>query len=81
MRKEIFSKPSLDIHCALQEIFVDASEALYRATEYDNQISGKPEEGLTSGKHFAEIRVLVPRSWPKIEACDGSTSGMYATYK
>ena len=61
--------------CVFQSVFVEASEALYRATEYDIRNSGKPSEGLTSAKHFAQIRVLVPKSWPRLDGCDGSIGG------
>ena len=58
-----------------QSVFVEASEALYKATEYDIQNSGKPEEGKTSAKHFAEVKVLVPKSWPQQPDCDRAISG------
>ena len=54
---------------------MDGSRALYQATEYDDELSGIKSDDLTAGKHFRQIRVLVPKSWPKLEECGDAVSG------
>ena len=62
---------------SFQQLFVEASETLYKATEYDIRNSGNPTEGRTSAKHFGQITVLVPKSWPPINDCDIPASGKH----
>ena len=64
---------------SFQSLFVEASRDLFRATAYNDDFSELPE-GFTAGKHFSQIRVLVPKSWPRLDQCSNAVNGRICFY-